>query len=498
MTRNISNCWIARRVQVLALVGTLGAATLGATMQTSTFAGGQANTAIQSDPYATASVDATVAPYTVPAASVGHDNVSDQAASQNKTTLFDMSDVERIRIRAWGNSELSGEYAIDLDNSLSIPRVGRIVVDGMTLADLELMLAQKLSSTLRTDMTVAVEVARYRPYYIMGQVTESGAMEWRPGLKVIQAISLARGVLRPEESRGVNRVEGRQSRTQLTFALAQLARLKAEREGGDLVTASQRIATLISSAPETNRLTLTNLMERQNDILSEQRNIMETQIEGLRRERDAAQREVESAETQEKVISEQLEITRAQLASIETLKDKKLVNNARYLDQKSGLLMIEVRYSEIKSQVERARARLSSVEQQLIFTPQQRRAELSERIDTLEREVAQLELASENSGAGEDDNNILKLTYHISRESKDGVKTFPATVFTEILPGDVLIVSDRQQDRIGAVRHNDGERPSLGGEKDANAEDAQRRIEDAATYPSQLYLRRASDDNRSR
>lgn len=396
----------------------------------------------------------------------------------------------------WGNNELGGEYGIDPDNSLSVPRVGRIEVDGMTLADLELLLAQKLSAAMRTDVTVAIEVARFRPYFIMGQVTESGAIEWRPGLKVIQAISLARGVLRSDDTGLAHPVANRQSRTQLTFALAQLARLKAEREGANVVATNDRMATLISSVPETSRLALTNLLTRQNDILSEQRRIMDARIVGLRREREAAERELEAAESQEKAVREQLELTRAQLANIEGLKERKLVSNTRYLDQKSDLLLIEVRYAEIKSQVERARVRLSSVDQQLVMVPQERRAELSERIDTLEREVAQLELVSGiATSASDDQDNVLKLNYYISRESEVGVRTFPATVFTEILPGDVLIVSEGQ-DRIGAVRDN-GERPPLGSDaaKDANAERTQRVIEDAAINPSML-LRRTSETGR--
>ncbi len=452
-------------------------------------------------PVTTASVDASVTPfsYAQEVADV-HDVAADEqpGAKVKSRPQFNMSQVERIRIRLWGNTELGGEYAIDPDNSLSIPRVGRIAVDDLTLTDLELLLTQKLSAALRTDVTVAVEVAHFRPYYIMGQVAESGAIEWRPGLKVIQAISLARGVLRAEE--GAGPVSSRQSRTQLTFALAQLARLKAEREGGDVVATNQRIATLISNVPETNRLALTNLMTRQNDMLGEQRSIMESQISGLRRELAAAEREVETADSQEKTVREQLDITREQVAGIESLKDKKLINNARYLDQKSSLLAVEIRYSEIKAQAERARTRLAALEQQLAMLPQQRRANLSERIDGLEREIAQLELVSGMpSMIGDDRDNVLKLTYHISRESEGGVRTLPATVFTEILPGDVLIVSNGgQQDRIGAVRdtfrnEDAGERPSFGGDKDASALEAQHRIEDAAVGPSQIYFRRTSD-----
>jgi polysaccharide export outer membrane protein len=138
---------------------------------------------LESAPVATASVDASVTPYAYAdeATPVRDVAAEEQAGAKAKSRpQFNMSQVERIRVRLWGNTELGGEYAIDPDNSLSIPRVGRIAVDGLTLADLELLLTQKLSTTLRTDVTVAVEVARFRPYYIMGQVAESGAIEcWR-------------------------------------------------------------------------------------------------------------------------------------------------------------------------------------------------------------------------------------------------------------------------------------------------------------------------------
>ena len=421
-----------------------------------------------------------------------------------KGPKFDMSHVERIRLRVLGYSDLGGDYTIHPDNTLSIPRIGRIDVSNMGVGDLELMLADKLSAATRMDVTVAIEIAQFRSYFIMGQVAEAGALEWRPGLKVIQAISLARGVLRQGEGgAGSEPLQsssaGRQSRTQLTFALAQLARLKAEREGGNVVASNERVVTLINSVPETSRMALTRLISRQNDMLAEQRNIVEGQVDGLRREREAAERELRAAETQEKAISEQLQITRAQLADIEGLKEKKLVSNSRYLEQKSALLLIEVRYSEVKSLVERARVRLETVDQQLVMVPQQRRAALSERIDALEREVAQLELtsgmqASFVDGSQED---VLKLRYHIARETEKGVHTFPATVFTEVLPGDVLIVSEGQQDRIGAVSGPTDRRPGVNDAKDNGADEAQRMIEDAAANTPAPIFRRTSEAGRS-
>lgn len=379
------------------------------------------------------------------------------AGSETKAPAFDMRHVERVRIRVWGNADLSGEYNLDHQASLSFPGLGRIEVGSMTPAELERMLGQRLGALTRSDVTVSVDVEQFRPFYIMGHVAEPGAIAWRPGLKVLQALTLARGVARSSESvdaaAGQDRVVAhRQSQTRLTFALAQLARYKAEREGGEVVNTNKRIATLISSLPKSSRTALTDLVRRQNDMLTEQRDVMQTQIIGLQREREASQRELEAAETQEKAVLMQLELTRDLMADIDGLWKKKLISRTRYLDQRSALLTSEVRYAEAHSMVERARARLSSIDQQIVMIPQQRRVTLNERIDELEREVAQLEHVSVTR---DDPQNVLNLAYHITRESGLGVETIAASIFTEILPGDVLIVSEPKG--VGAVTTLSGE-----------------------------------------
>lgn len=500
MTSKIVSRPIVRRVRIPTLLGACVAASI---LPGAIFADSFGEDSAHADRHAASAVDlASVSPahalspnassireveYSVPAAQT-------QAQTKKRAT-FDMSHVERIRIRVWGNADVSGDHTIDPDSSLSFPRLGRIEIGTMTPAELEQMLAQKLSALTRTDVTVAIEVAKFRPYFIMGQVAEAGAIEWRPGLKVIQAISLARGVMRSSVEGGstqVRTVANRQTRTQLTFALAQLARLKAEREGADAVATTERVKTLIKSVPESSRTALTTLVARQNTMLSEQRDMMETQLIGLRREREAAERELSAAQSQEKAVLGQLEITRAQLADIESLKDKQLVSKSRYLSQKSDLLSSEVRYAEAHSMVERARVRLSNIDQQLVMVPQQRRAALSERIDALEREVAQLELASGVRPGTADQEDVLKLKYHIARETAEGVQTIPASVFTEILPGDVLIVAEGQDAQPEAA----SEQSSLEGSDNAidAADAAQRMIEDAAV-DAPAILRRTSSSS---
>ena len=97
------------------------------------------------------------------------------AGSETKAPAFDMRHVERVRIRVWGNADLSGEYNLDHQASLSFPGLGRIEVGSMTPAELERMLGQRIGALTRSDVTVSVDVEQFRPFYIMAHVAEPGA-----------------------------------------------------------------------------------------------------------------------------------------------------------------------------------------------------------------------------------------------------------------------------------------------------------------------------------
>ena len=218
--------------------------------------------------------------------------------------------------------------------------------------------------------------------------------------------------------------------------------------------------------------------------------MMQTQVDGLHRDRKSAERELEAASTQEKAVASQLEITRAQLADIEGLRNRQLVTKHRYLGQKSDLLTAEVRYAEAHSMLERARARLNSIDQQLVTIPQQRRALLNEQIDALERDVTpHLDPVS----AGRQDTQ--KLNYFIAREGTAGVRTIIATVFTEVLPGDVLIISG-ESDRVrGVVAAGDA---AANDNSIAAADAAQRMIEAAAVDAPAIAPRAVTSATESR
>lgn len=367
------------------------------------------------------------------------------AAKQSSNNLsFDMSAVARIQVRVLGHSALSGEYSVDGNMVLSLPGVGRIDIAGMSPAMVEEELARRISLFARRDLKVSIEILRYRPYYITGVIAQPGEAEWKPGLNIIKAIALARGTIRAPSAADdpVASLSVQQQKTRLQFSLALLARLKAELDGSVEVQNQGDMRQVIASMPTAVQPRLREFMVRQSAVLGEQHELALGQVMALERDRKAAEQDLEAAIEQEKTAKAQLDITTSLTNNVKHLKKKRLVSNSRYLEQRSALMASQSRFASMQALTARARARVVSVTRQIETLKRQRRAALNTRIEALEREVAQLEVSlmptRRTDSAG---TPIERLRYNIVRETKSGMVTLDATVFTQIRPGDVIVVS---------------------------------------------------------
>ena len=111
--------------------------------------------------------------------------------AQAQTYILGPSD--RIRLKVYGENDVTGEYEIDSNGILSIPLAGQIKANGLTTRQLERAIASALSKGLIRDPRVNVEVASYRPFYILGEVKRAGEYPYKSGLTVLDAVASAGG-----------------------------------------------------------------------------------------------------------------------------------------------------------------------------------------------------------------------------------------------------------------------------------------------------------------
>ena len=121
------------------------------------------------------------------------DQLQSAPPSQSSPGDYVLGPNDRVRLKVYGEPDIGGEYEIDNTGQISVPLAGHIRAAGLTTKELEHAIAAALSKGIVRDPRVNVEVALYRPYYILGEVKKSGEYPYRLGLTVLDAVASAGG-----------------------------------------------------------------------------------------------------------------------------------------------------------------------------------------------------------------------------------------------------------------------------------------------------------------
>lgn len=101
---------------------------------------------------------------------------------------------DQLRVIVFNQPTLSNVYGVDATGNISLPLVGFIKADDKTTRQVEAAIVARLKdSDLVTDPKVAVEIAAYRPFSILGEVRAPGRFPYAPNMTVESAVALAGG-----------------------------------------------------------------------------------------------------------------------------------------------------------------------------------------------------------------------------------------------------------------------------------------------------------------
>jgi protein involved in polysaccharide export with SLBB domain len=115
------------------------------------------------------------------------------AASASPSGTYVLGPTDRVRLKVYGEPDITGEYEVDSNGFVSIPLAGHVKAAGLTTRQLEKGIAASLAKGIVRDPRVNVEIALYRPFYILGEVKKSGEYPYRVGLTVMDAVATAGG-----------------------------------------------------------------------------------------------------------------------------------------------------------------------------------------------------------------------------------------------------------------------------------------------------------------
>lgn len=392
---------------------------------------------------------------------------SNPAALAQEPEPYRLGVQDRLRIHVHEWPILTGEFVIGAGGSLVLPLIGGIPAKGLDITELGTEISKRLreKAELVKAPDTTVDIAQYRPFYILGGVERPGEYNYRPGMLVVNAVAIAGGIYRPprtsdwgfERDSITGRGELRLAGVRRDELRAREHRLKAEADGleafppppADMSPGARKFA-------EEERVLFTARLERHRNqyvALGETLVLLDGEIKSL-------QGQIASARKQEESVAKELEDTRGLVA-------RALVPAPRVLPIERTLAQIEREQKEITTAIMRARQQINTVKSQRETLKDERRSaaltelqalegqrnELDEKVETSARLIAgSSEMLSNPQEAADSEGSPL---FMIIRHQNGTAAELTVAETAVVQPGDIVKVF-RPQDVSSSRRGTAG------------------------------------------
>jgi polysaccharide biosynthesis/export protein ExoF len=345
--------------------------------------------------------------------------------------------------------DLTGEYSVQQDGTVSLPRLGTFGAAGRTIAEVRNDLTAAFEREMARTVSIDVTLTERQPIYVIGPVKNAGVYKHVPGMMVLHALAFAGGFDRgadqmPQVIDAVREAERLQKATdRLKRLLAHHALLQAER---DRVPSASAPARLIAMIGEEEAKKLIN-SEQSQRLISDA--LKREQMEALTTSVVGAREELQALRGRLNFFAEQIASRSERLKDLEGLQSRGSVT-------RTSLITVQTEIADIKSRQQEALVAIAQAQQKLAQAEQaQHQHELGLR-QTVEQKIAQIdeEISElENTIAGAQSTtgfmqtafglgiSASMPTYEIIRRNASGPQILKAEETSELEPGDVLRIT---------------------------------------------------------
>jgi len=108
---------------------------------------------------------------------------------------------DRLRIVVFGQDGISNSYIVDAGGNVNLPLIGVVPARGYTTQQLSQAISDRLKQGYVREPHVSVEVEAYRPFFILGEVTNPGQYPYVANMTAETAVAIAGGFA-PRASKG--------------------------------------------------------------------------------------------------------------------------------------------------------------------------------------------------------------------------------------------------------------------------------------------------------
>ncbi len=384
--------------------------------------------------------------------------------------------------------ELTGEYAVQDDGTISLPLLGSFVVADRSPGDLQAALANAFEKLTARKGFVTILSLERPPVYVLGPVKNAGSYKYVPGMTVLHTIALAGGFDRNniepwQRVEAVREVEKRRDAIEIMLkAVAREAVLKSERDGS-AVKVTPQLLQLVSETEA--RKLIANEVERHAPIAAARRN----RERALAASADAAKQEVQMLSNRLQPIDGLIKLREKRVVAMRTLLRQGTINNLVMVQAQSELSDAEQRRQDAVNQYAMAQQRAALVEQEQAKLQADTRTDIETEIMAVEQQIAgnervfatsdgvlgALRVTPAQYAPSTGVPRVPRYAYEIVRQrGSAGPIALPATGMTTLQPGDLVrVVRDDDPGRAGPE-------PSPQGASGSSAADAGRDPKSAA------------------
>ncbi|MBZ9821504.1 polysaccharide biosynthesis/export family protein [Mesorhizobium sp. CA4] len=379
--------------------------------------------------------------------------------------LLGPQDKVRLKVYEWRASRdvifewtaLNDDFVVGADGTLFLPFVGQIRAQGTSPGDLARAIGDHLMRQmgLGRQPDVAVEIAQYRPFYIVGYVAQPGEFPYRPGLTVLQALGIAGGLRIREDD--IPRLEreiiagqgdvGLLALSSVTL-LARKARLEAEQADSDEIAFPAELKDRASNP------TVAVAMEQESRIFAVRKEAMMTQLRSLRELRDFLEKELESLQQQLTFRDKQIQLIQKELEGVSTLVQKGLAVAPRELNLEGTVAQMQGDRLAAETSLLRVRQEMSKTDIEILNLNNQHASGIAEALRETQSQLNEVTTKADTASqllhetavtapallALKERAERAKPIFKIVRTTGSGSEELAAEETTPIKPGDTVKV----------------------------------------------------------
>ena len=101
---------------------------------------------------------------------------------------------DEVRVITFDEPQLTGSFRVNDAGEFEFPLIGTIAATGLGTDGVAAAIRDRLKSKqLLRDPNVSIQIAAYRPVFVLGEVVKPGQYPFQPGMTVLTAVAIAGG-----------------------------------------------------------------------------------------------------------------------------------------------------------------------------------------------------------------------------------------------------------------------------------------------------------------